>query len=1091
MKHDLLHLFRKFWKITLALLIIFSFFKFTDNANAASKDKFRLNPKMNKAALEDTTYLKYPFRTSYDIQLVNPDSLAKADIVLQTQNPTMQYLQFGNFHMLDTVNIVGVVVIPWGVINYTAGGWTMIIADTGYYSNPTKFNGPWGSMFLRVTITPGEDTLNHYGNMLNVEVGDVVRVTGHLWEFPLYPAETTTDNNTVTQFVPCSQATIANNFEILDSGYPTPETKKFSSSDVNPFYTGAYPGGTIHFSTGEPWEMRYVELYGWTVKEYVNGARYDLNLVNDAGDMLCTYDWSKWFAFREGYRDLDATWTVPAVGSRIDTLRGIICTASGAQNPRGYRIAPMFYPGPDTMRKDVIFGIDRPKLQSHRRNPVIVPSDSAPRVQVTGIRLQNGFHLKNFYVYVSRNYGPFTQYTMTKDAGIDTIIATYTIPKLASGNVRYFFKASDDSGNASIYANTHSTFSGDTSKGFFFYNIINGSVTIHDVQYTPYLTGLSPYVGAVISLTGTVTADSSDLRYSRIDSAGVTCWYMQSGNAPWSGIWLSAPQESIMAAVRKGDSIRVTGTVDEYYNYTRLYNIQYPIEIIATGRPIPEPVSLPDTMLSRNLPDGTPYAEQWESMLVKFDSVSILTDDPYPWFTSDQYEYVVNNISPNGVLVRTDGKNNFSTYLPNADLYGKYILKTGDKIKPLVGVVNFSYSKYRVTPRTDDDIGIGTIYTFNAGWNLTSVPFVPWSSLKVSLFPEAVSNAFAYDNGYFPKDTILNGVGYWLKFPSTINKKMLGQSNITNQVVDVKSGWNLIGSITDPVATSAVTSTPTGIISSAFYAYSAGYTIATSINPTKAYWVKVKSDGQLTLGSGPGMAKDEAVQFANADNFNTIKITDRNGLSQTLYFGLDENQQVHLSYYEMPPQPPSTIFDVRFSTQRMLETYPKTIDKLMERVVNINSAEFPISISWKISNGSGKNFSITDAFNGKIIGVKEIKGEGSIKVADKNLTSLTLKIENGEELPTEFALGQNYPNPFNPTTKMTIALPKIAQVEMVVYNILGQKVKTLVNEIRPAGYHTIEWNGKNDNGNVVPSGVYFIRMVSDTYTKVNKVLMLK
>jgi flagellar hook assembly protein FlgD len=74
---------------------------------------------------------------------------------------------------------------------------------------------------------------------------------------------------------------------------------------------------------------------------------------------------------------------------------------------------------------------------------------------------------------------------------------------------------------------------------------------------------------------------------------------------------------------------------------------------------------------------------------------------------------------------------------------------------------------------------------------------------------------------------------------------------------------------------------------------------------------------------------------------------------------------------------------------------------------------------------------------------------------------------------------------------MTVAVPKAAMVEIVVYNILGQKVRTLVNEVKPAGYHTIEWNGKSDVGSIVPSGVYFMRMVSGSFTKVNKLLMLK
>jgi len=73
----------------------------------------------------------------------------------------------------------------------------------------------------------------------------------------------------------------------------------------------------------------------------------------------------------------------------------------------------------------------------------------------------------------------------------------------------------------------------------------------------------------------------------------------------------------------------------------------------------------------------------------------------------------------------------------------------------------------------------------------------------------------------------------------------------------------------------------------------------------------------------------------------------------------------------------------------------------------------------------------------------------------------------GKPLPTVYSLSQNYPNPFNPSTVIEFALPKDAHVRLEVYNIIGQKVMTLVDEVRPAGYHSVKLDGTNlASGNV-------------------------
>ncbi|MDI6779007.1 MAG: FlgD immunoglobulin-like domain containing protein [Bacteroidota bacterium] len=102
------------------------------------------------------------------------------------------------------------------------------------------------------------------------------------------------------------------------------------------------------------------------------------------------------------------------------------------------------------------------------------------------------------------------------------------------------------------------------------------------------------------------------------------------------------------------------------------------------------------------------------------------------------------------------------------------------------------------------------------------------------------------------------------------------------------------------------------------------------------------------------------------------------------------------------------------------------------------------------------------------------------------------------ETPKIYFLSQNYPNPFNPNTIVKYQLPVGSKVTLKIYNMLGQEVKTLVDEVQEAGYQFIEWNSTNNSGNTVASGIYFYRLEaksvtdpSKTFTQVRKMLLLQ
>jgi hypothetical protein len=99
--------------------------------------------------------------------------------------------------------------------------------------------------------------------------------------------------------------------------------------------------------------------------------------------------------------------------------------------------------------------------------------------------------------------------------------------------------------------------------------------------------------------------------------------------------------------------------------------------------------------------------------------------------------------------------------------------------------------------------------------------------------------------------------------------------------------------------------------------------------------------------------------------------------------------------------------------------------------------------------------------------------------------------EPRESLPERFALKQNYPNPFNPATTINYNLNVSADVKLVVYNILGQNVRTLVNRTVQAGEYSAHWDGRDEIGNLVSTGIYFYRLEAGDQIQVRKMLLMK
>ena len=106
-----------------------------------------------------------------------------------------------------------------------------------------------------------------------------------------------------------------------------------------------------------------------------------------------------------------------------------------------------------------------------------------------------------------------------------------------------------------------------------------------------------------------------------------------------------------------------------------------------------------------------------------------------------------------------------------------------------------------------------------------------------------------------------------------------------------------------------------------------------------------------------------------------------------------------------------------------------------------------------------------------------------------DITVLWADLENA--MPSEYTIHQNYPNPFNPSTTLRYALPEQSDVKIAVYDMIGRKVRTLVNDSQDAGYKSVIWDATNDYGERVGAGIYLYQIQAGAFVQTRKMVLLK
>jgi hypothetical protein len=137
------------------------------------------------------------------------------------------------------------------------------------------------------------------------------------------------------------------------------------------------------------------------------------------------------------------------------------------------------------------------------------------------------------------------------------------------------------------------------------------------------------------------------------------------------------------------------------------------------------------------------------------------------------------------------------------------------------------------------------------------------------------------------------------------------------------------------------------------------------------------------------------------------------------------------------------------------------------------------------------SFKIWDGNEELLVSAKAVKYEDNAGLLKFNAHGTIVVELEAQRIPKEYSLHQNYPNPFNPTTTLRYELPKPGKVEIRIFDLQGRLVNQLVSEYQEVGKYSVVWNGCDNNGVPVPSGIYFYQISTGSFSKTRKAILMK
>jgi len=363
---------------------------------------------------------------------------------------------------------------------------------------------------------------------------------------------------------------------------------------------------------------------------------------------------------------------------------------------------------------------------------------------------------------------------------------------------------------------------------------------------------------------------------------------------------------------------------------------------------------------------------------------------------------------------------------------------------------------------------VQTTFSFSVsyadGWNMVSVPGLhPVDQNVTTWWPNLTGSVFKFSGGYVSITTATPGEGYWMKNAGAETYSYPAIQIVPHDPINCGGGWDLIGVYENPVDTADLI----GIIPPVF-GYFGGYQIVDTLFPGYGYWVRC--NGQIIFPDEFNKRSKKVVAEYIKDDWGRITITDNAGRSYTLYA---VKGKVNFNSYELPPLPPEGMFDIRYGSGRIAEDINSSIQS-----IEMTGLEYPITV--KVEN---MDIRLQDETGNEIN--ENIKSGEEITISNTSINKLMV---TGEMIPDVYALEQNYPNPFNPNTVIEFSLPEVSNVQLTIYDILGQRITQLVNTSLKAGKYSYQWIVPQSG---IATGMYIYELRTDKFVSVKKMVLMK